>query len=158
MLLYSASYCFTVFDYKRYSDDRFSSGLFPWQVSVKIPVILNMSIKFVHLAQPEHEFLCFIDKTKKDTYDIRKSHSIDIKWKTCGKNLCRSLFWIKLRATDTVFFCEFTKFLKRAIHYQINQIRFIWLIFCIRFIWCGTSLSNKSDKESIPILNQTKKK
>ena len=39
-IIYSASYCFTVFAYKLHSD-QFSSCLFPRQISVKIPVILR---------------------------------------------------------------------------------------------------------------------
>ena len=64
-IIYSASYCFTVFDYKLQSD-QFSSRLLPRQVSVKIPVILRMSIKFANIVETEHEFLCFIDKNKKN--------------------------------------------------------------------------------------------
>ena len=75
-IIYSTSYCFAVFDDKLHSD-QFFSRLFPWQVSVKIPVILRISIKFVHVAQTEHEVLYFIDKNKKDTYDIRRLHSMD---------------------------------------------------------------------------------
>ena len=63
-IIYSPSYCFTVFDYKVHSD-QFSSRLFPQQISVKIPVILRMSVKFVNVAQTEHEFLYFIGKNKK---------------------------------------------------------------------------------------------
>ena len=63
-IIYSPSYGFTMFDYKVHSD-QFSSRLFPRQISVKIPVILRMSVKFVNVAQTEHEFLCFIGKNKK---------------------------------------------------------------------------------------------
>ena len=126
-IIYSTSYWFTVFDDKLHSDQLFSC-LFPWQVSVKIPVILRISIKFVHAAQIEQEVL-YIDKNKKDTYDIRRLHSMNkcIKKQSpdvfckkiflkisqnSRKNLCRNLFWIKSQASDKVFSCEFHQILK----------------------------------------------
>ena len=40
---------------------------------------VNLYVKLVNIAQTEHEFLCFINKNKKDTYGIRRIHSMNIK-------------------------------------------------------------------------------
>ena len=78
LIIYSVSNCLTGFDCKLHSN-QFSRRLFPQKVSVKIAVILCMSIKLVNVAQTEYEFLCLIDMNKKDTYGIRRVHSMDIK-------------------------------------------------------------------------------
>ena len=142
-IIYSASYCFTIFDYKLQSN-LFSGRLFSQQVSVKIAVILR--IKLASGTQTQHEFLCFIDINKKVTYGIRrfnsmilsalkeaiaqmcsvKIFSLKISQNSQEKNLCQSLFLNKVTGLrHRYFLVNFTKFLKRAIHYQINQIQFI---------------------------------
>ena len=39
-----------------------------------------MSINLVNVAQTEHKILYLIDMNKKDTYSIRRVHSMDIKY------------------------------------------------------------------------------
>ena len=125
-----------------------------------------MSIKLANVAQTEHKFFCFTDINKKDKYGIRRLHSMNIKCidrssrpdvfcknvfltnftKFTWSYLFRSLFFNKVAGLGhSYFLLNFTKFLMRAIHYQINQIQFIGLILCIRFVWCD-HLIIKSDK------------